>query len=69
MAQRLTAQQMKILCGVRGLRNLDIVLRSELQEPLDAGAGVFRSLAFVAVGKSITKPESRLHLASPAEIN
>ena len=51
MAQGLTAQQMKILRGVRGLRDLDIVLRGELQEALDAGAGVFRSLAFVAVGQ------------------
>ena len=49
MAQSLAAQQMKILRGVRGLRDLDVVFRGELQEALDAGAGVFRSLAFVPV--------------------
>src|SRR5579863_7481637 len=40
---------MKILCGVRGLRDLDVVLGGELNEALDASAGVLRSLAFVAV--------------------
>ena len=49
VAQGLAAQQMKILRGVRRLRNLDVVLRGELDETLDARAGVFRSLAFIAV--------------------
>src|ERR1022692_4693798 len=40
---------MKILRGVRGLRDLDVVFRGQLEEALDAGAGVLRSLAFVAV--------------------
>ena len=51
VAQGLAAQQMKILRGVGRLRDLDIVFRGELEEALDAGAGVFRSLAFVAVRK------------------
>src|SRR5271157_1214847 len=49
VAQGLAAQKMKILRGVRGLRDLDVVLGGELDEALDAGAGMFRSLAFVAV--------------------
>ena len=49
MAQSLTTQEMKILCGIRRLRDLDVVLGGELDETLDAGAGVLRSLAFVAV--------------------
>ena len=51
VAQSLAAKQVKILRGVRGLRDLDVVLCGELNEALDAGAGVFRSLAFVAVGE------------------
>ena len=51
VAQGLAAQQMEILRGVGGLRDLDVVLRGELDEALDAGAGVFRALAFVAVGQ------------------
>ena len=51
MAQGLAAEQVKILRGVGRLRNLNIVFRGELQEALDTGAGVFRSLAFVAMGQ------------------
>src|ERR1039457_5266062 len=51
VAQGLAAEQVKILRGVGRLRNLNIVFRGELQEALDAGAGVFRSLAFVAMGQ------------------
>ena len=51
VAESLAAEQMEILSGVRGLRDLDVVFRGELQEALNAGAGVFWSLAFVAVGK------------------
>src|SRR5580765_3684323 len=51
MAQCLTAQEMEILRGVAGLRDLDIVFSGELNEALDASAGVFRALAFVAVGQ------------------
>src|ERR1700677_1623265 len=49
VTQGLAAQQVKILCGVRGLRDLNIVLGAELQKALNAGAGVLRPLAFVAV--------------------
>ena len=49
MAQGLAAQQVEILRGVGGLRDLDVVFRGELEVALDAGAGVFRALAFVAV--------------------
>ena len=48
-AQRLAAQQVEILRGGRGLADLDVVARGELQVALDAGAGVLRALAFVAV--------------------
>ena len=51
VAQGLAAQEMEILRGVRRLRDLDIVLGRELDEALDAGAGMFRALAFVAVGQ------------------
>ena len=49
VTQRLPAQQVEILRGVGGLADLDVVPRCELQEALDARAGVFRALAFVAV--------------------
>ena len=40
---------MEILRGVRGLADLNVVAGGELEEALDAGAGVLRALAFVAV--------------------
>src|SRR6266852_2360065 len=49
VAQSLTAEQVKILRGVGRLRDLDIVFGGKLEEALDAGAGMFWSLAFVAV--------------------
>src|SRR5271170_2589436 len=51
VAQGLAAQQVKILRGVTRLRDLDIVFRGELDESFDSRAGVFRSLALVAVGQ------------------
>src|ERR1035438_1238135 len=51
VAQGLTAQEMEILRGVAGLCDLDIVLGGELDEALDSRAGMFRTLAFVAVGQ------------------
>ena len=42
---------MEILRSVGRLRDLDVVLGRELDEALDARAGMFRSLAFVAVGQ------------------
>ena len=49
VAQRLPAQQMEILRRVRRLADLEIVARRELQKAFDAGAGVLRPLAFVAM--------------------
>src|SRR6202158_2529725 len=49
MTQTLAAEQMEILRGIGGLRNLDVVLGGELDEALNTGAGMFRSLAFIAV--------------------
>jgi hypothetical protein len=40
---------MEVLRGGGGLADLDVVLRGELEVALDAGAGVLRALAFVAV--------------------
>ena len=51
VAQGLAAQEMEILRGIAGLRDLDVVLGGELNEALDAGAGMFWALAFVAVGQ------------------
>src|SRR5579863_6808867 len=48
-AARLPAQQMKILRGRGGLADVHVALGGELHEALDARAGVFRALAFVAV--------------------
>src|SRR6266404_2114571 len=48
-AAHLAAQHVKILSGSRGLANLHVVLGGELHEAFQAGAGMFRSLAFVAV--------------------
>ncbi len=49
--QSLPAQEMEILRGVRGLADLDVVVRGELEIAFDARAGVLRTLAFVAVGQ------------------
>ena len=48
-SQCLSAQKMKILGGVRGLADLHIVTPGQLQIAFDAGAGMFRSLTFVAM--------------------
>src|SRR5215472_6450887 len=47
--QRLTAQQMEILAGSRGLANLNVVLGRELKVSFNACARVLRSLAFITV--------------------
>ena len=49
LAQRLPTQQVEILSSVRGLTDLDIVSRRQLQEALYARTRMFRTLAFVAV--------------------
>src|SRR3984957_15402694 len=51
VSQSLAAEKVKILCGVGWLRDLNVMFRGQLQEAFDASAGVFRSLAFVAVGQ------------------
>ena len=51
LAQGLAAEEMEVLRGGGGLRDLDVVLRRELEVALDAGAGVLGALAFVAVGE------------------
>ena len=47
--QRLPAQEVEVLRRGRGLADLDVVLGRELQEALEAGAGVLRPLPLVAV--------------------
>ena len=51
VAQRLPPQQVKILRRIRRLADLEIVPRRELQKAFDAGAGMLRPLAFIAVGQ------------------
>ena len=51
LAQGLAAQEVEILRGSRGLADLNVVVRSELEIALDARAGVLRALALVAVGQ------------------
>ena len=48
-AMHLTPQKMEVLRRRAGIHHLHIVFRAELQEALDARAGMFRTLAFVAV--------------------
>src|SRR4029077_5046832 len=51
MTQGLAAKQMEILRGVARLRDLDVVFGGQLDEALNASAGMFRALTFVAVGQ------------------
>ena len=48
-AKRLPAEKMEVLRRVGGLADLHVVVGGELEVALDAGAGVLRALAFVAV--------------------
>jgi len=70
VTQGLTAQQMKILCCVRGLADLEIVASGELQEAFDARARVLGPLAFVSVGqkKDEAGEQSPLVFASADEL-
>src|SRR5262245_32723709 len=45
-AQDLPSQTMEILCRSRRLNDLNVIVRGNLQESLEARAGVFRSLPF-----------------------
>src|SRR5580704_15904942 len=47
----LPPQHVEILRGGGRLANLHVVFGSKLHEALKAGAGMFRALAFIAVGK------------------
>jgi hypothetical protein len=49
VAAHLAAQHVEVLGGAGGLANLNVVFGGELHEALEAGAGMFRSLSFVAV--------------------
>ena len=70
LAQRLAAKQVEVLPRGRRLAHLHVVACAELQIALDAGAGVFRTLAFVAVRQQQTPGRvSRSHLSSPAAMN
>jgi len=50
-AASLAPQHVEILRGIRGLANLNVVFAGELQKAFDAGAGMFRPLAFKSVRK------------------
>src|SRR5688572_11693059 len=49
--ERLPSQQVKVLSGRRAVGHAHVGIRGDLQEPLDAGARMIRSLSFVAVGQ------------------
>src|ERR1051326_1712332 len=51
VAFHLAAQNMEVLRGGREIADLDVVLGARLKKELDASAGMFRPLPFVAVGK------------------
>src|SRR5215469_766698 len=54
--QGLTPEQVEILSRRRGLADLKIVHRSELQKAFETRTGVLRSLAFIAVRQKHHKP-------------
>src|SRR5271156_3767579 len=49
--QSLPPQEMKVLRGIRGLANLDVIARGKLKEAFDARAGVLRPLALITMGE------------------
>src|SRR5260370_41453135 len=61
---------MKILRGSRGLADLHVVLGGELHKAFQAGAGMFRPLAFVAMRQKHhnTRGEIPLGLARADEL-
>ncbi len=48
-AVHLAAQHMEVLRGRAGVDHLHVVFGAQLQEALDAGAGMFGALSFIAV--------------------
>ena len=61
-AERLQAQQVEVLGGRRAVRDPDVPLRRELEEPLDAGARVLGAVALVAVREQQREPGGLLPL-------
>src|SRR5690242_921041 len=51
IAFHLAAQHMEVLRGASEIADLDVVLGARLKKALDASAGMFRPLPFVAVRK------------------
>src|SRR6266853_180059 len=49
VSKGLASQQVKILSGIRGLDDLNVVFGCKLNEALDTGTGMLRALAFVSV--------------------
>src|SRR5690348_8474099 len=70
LAQCLPPEEVEILRRRRGLADLDVVARRELEIALDTRAGVLRSLAFVSVGekKNEAAQQSPLVLARRDEL-
>src|SRR5207249_9571091 len=56
VALHLASQHVKILCRSSEIAHLDIIFGARLQKTLQSGAGVFRSLTFVAVWKQEHDP-------------
>ena len=63
---RLAAQQVEVLRGRRGVRDADVALGGELQEALEAGAGVLGPRALVAVRQQQRQPRGLAPLGRPA---
>ena len=59
---QLPAQHVEVIGGRRAVGDLHVVLGGKLQEAFEAGAGVLRALAFVAVRQQQTRPDMRSHL-------
>ena len=66
LAQGLRAQQVEVLRRRREVRDADVALRRELQEPLQAGRGVFRTGPFVAVRQQQREPRGLAPLGQAA---
>src|SRR5439155_25475712 len=62
IAFHLAAQHMEILRGGGEIADLDVVFGARLKKALDASAGMFRTLPFVAVRKQQHNPTGALPL-------
>ena len=63
----LASQQVKVLRRSAGVADLDIVFGAQLQEALQAGAGMFRPLAFEAVRQEQHQAAQALPLGFAAQ--